>query len=89
MASVLLAASIPLLGFTSVSTLTEQFFPGTDRDQLYLRVEMPKSAGIESTLELVRKLDDELKAEPLIRRVDWSVDESPPSFLLQFAIQQT
>ena len=80
MASVLLAASIPLLGFASVSTLTEQFFPGTDRDQLYLRVEMPKSAGIESTLELVRKLDDDLKAEPLIRRVDWSVGESPPAF---------
>ena len=80
MASVLLAASIPLLGFASVSTLTEQFFPGTDRDQLYLRVEMPKSAGIESTLALVRKLDDDLKAEPLIRRVDWSVGESPPAF---------
>ena len=79
-ASVLLAASIPLLGFASVSTLTAQFFPGTDRDQLYLRVEMPKSAGIESTLELVRKLDDDLKAEPLIRRVDWSVGESPPAF---------
>lgn len=80
LASVLLAASIPLLGFTSVSTLTAQFFPGTDRDQLYLRVEMPKSAGIESTLELVRKLDEDLRAEPLIRRVDWSVGESPPAF---------
>jgi len=63
-----------------VSTLTAQFFPGTDRDQLYLRVEMPKSAGIESTLELVRKLDEDLRAEPLIRRVDWSVGESPPAF---------
>lgn len=80
LASVLLAGSIPLLGFASVSTLTAQFFPGTDRDQLYLRVEMPKSAGIESTLELVRKLDEDLRTEPLIRRVDWSVGESPPAF---------
>lgn len=80
LASVLLAAAIPLLGFVSVSTLTAQFFPGTDRDQLYLRVEMPKSAGIESTLELVRKLDEDLRAQPLVRRVDWSVGESPPAF---------
>ena len=80
LASVLLAASIPLLGFASVSTLTAQFFPGTDRDQMYLRVEMPRSAGIEATLELVRQLDDDLRAEPLIRRVDWSVGESPPAF---------
>ena len=80
LASVLLAASIPLLGFASVSTLTAQFFPGTDRDQMYLRVEMPRSAGIEATLELVRQLDEELRAEPLIRRVDWSVGESPPAF---------
>ena len=80
LASVLLAASIPMLGFASVSTLTAQFFPGTDRDQLYLRVEMPRSAGIESTLEIVRKLDEDLRAEPLIRRVDWSVGESPPAF---------
>ena len=80
LASVLLAASIPLLGLASVSTLTAQFFPGTDRDQMYLRVEMPKSAGIESTLELVRQLDADLRAEPLIRRVDWSVGESPPAF---------
>ena len=41
---------------------------------------MPKSAGIESTLELVRKLDEDLGAEPLIRRVDWSGGESPPAF---------
>ena len=80
LASVLLAASIPLLGFASVSTLTAQFFPGTDRDQMYLRVEMPRSAGIEATLELVRQLDEDLRAEPLIRRVDWSVGESPPAF---------
>lgn len=80
LASVLLAASIPLLGFASVSTLTAQFFPGTDRDQMYLRVEMPRSAGIEATLELVRQLDDDLRAEPLIRRIDWSVGESPPAF---------
>ena len=47
---------------------------------MYLRVEMPRSAGIEATLELVRQLDEDLRAEPLIRRVDWSVGEvRPPS----------
>ncbi len=80
LASILLAVSVPILGFASVSTLTAQFFPGTDRDQLYLRIEMPRSAGIEATLELVRQVDNDLRAEPLIRRADWSVGESPPAF---------
>ena len=80
LASVLLALSLPLLGFASVSTLTAQFFPGTDRDQMYLRIEMPSSAGIEATRDLVRKVDADLRAEPLIRRVDWSIGESPPAF---------
>ena len=80
LASILLAGSIPLLGFISSSTLTQQFFPGTDRDQLYLRVEMPQSVGIESTLAVSRAIDQKLRAESLIRRVDWTVGESPPAF---------
>ena len=80
LASALIAGSIPVLGFVSAATLTNQFFPGTDRDQVYIRLDMPSTSGIEETHALVNQIDDELQAEPLIRRVDWSVGESPPAF---------
>ncbi|MDB2316592.1 efflux RND transporter permease subunit [Luminiphilus sp.] len=80
LASVLIAGSIPVLGFVSAATLTNQFFPGTDRDQVYIRLDMPSTSGIEETLALVNNIDNDLQAEPLIRRVDWSVGESPPAF---------
>ncbi|MDG2163400.1 MAG: efflux RND transporter permease subunit, partial [Gammaproteobacteria bacterium] len=80
LASVLIAGSIPVLGFVSSATLTNQFFPGTDRDQVYIRLDMPSTSGIEETFALVNKIDKDLQAKPLIRRVDWSVGESPPAF---------
>ena len=80
LASVLIAGSIPVLGFVSSATLTNQFFPGTDRDQVYIRLDMPSTSGIEETFALVNKIDNDLQAKPLIRRVDWSVGESPPAF---------
>ena len=35
-AAIALALSLPVAGFLSFPTLTAQFFPGTDRDQLYI-----------------------------------------------------
>ena len=75
-----LALVLPLMGYLSLDTLTQQFFPGTDRDQMYLDVKLPEGAAIEDSLELVTRLDNKLRSEPLIRRVDWSIGESPPEF---------
>jgi multidrug efflux pump subunit AcrB len=68
------------MGYLSLDTLTQQFFPGTDRDQMYLDVKLPEGAAIEDSLELVTRLDNKLRSDPLIRRVDWSIGESPPEF---------
>ena len=78
--SVALALALPLAGFLSFPTLTAQFFPGTDRDQMYLQVSLPPGRAINDTYRLVRQLDDRLRGEPLIRRIDWSIGESPPPF---------
>ena len=78
--AVALALYLPLTGFLSAGSLTNQFFPGTDRDQLYLQVTLPESASIEDTLALARQVDDDLARESLIRRVDWTVGESAPAF---------
>ena len=78
--SVALALVLPLTGFLCLSSLTAQFFPGTDRDQMYLQVKLPDGRSIDDTSALVHKLDAQLRADPLIRRVDWTIGESAPAF---------
>ena len=78
--SIALALSLPLTGFLCTATLTNQFFPGTDRDQFYLQVTLPDNASIEDNLKLATSVDALLQAEPLVRRVDWTVGESAPAF---------
>ena len=75
-----LALALPMTGYLSLSTLTLQFFPGTDRDQMYLDVKLPEGTSIDDSLNLVTQIDQKLRSEPLIRRVDWSIGESPPEF---------
>jgi len=78
--AIALALYLPLTGFLSAGSLTNQFFPGTDRDQFYLQVTLPESASIEDTLALVHQVDADLAGESLIRRVDWTVGQSAPAF---------
>ncbi len=79
-AGVCLALALPVSGFLSFGTLTAQFFPGTDRDQLYVQVKLSDGRSIYNTHTLVEQIDDKLRREPLIRRVDWTLGESPPAF---------
>ena len=78
--AIALAFALPLTGFLASPTLTNQFFPGTDRDQMYLQITLPDSAAIEDSLALASTIDQRLRQEPLIRRVDWAVGESAPAF---------
>ncbi len=78
--SVALALALPIAGFLAYPTLTAQFFPGTDRDQLSLKVTLPPGRSITDTYDLVQQLDERLRGEPLVRRVDWTVGESSPQF---------
>jgi multidrug efflux pump subunit AcrB len=79
-AAMALALSLPLTGFFSAGALTNQFFPGTSRDQFYLQVTLPDSASIEDSLGLALAINNDLSAEPLVRRIEWSVGESAPAF---------
>lgn len=78
--SVALALVLPVTGFLTFPTLTAQFFPGTDRDQMYLQVKLPDGRSIDDTTALVQRLDQDLRREPLVRRVDWTIGESAPPF---------
>jgi multidrug efflux pump subunit AcrB len=80
LAAVALALVLPVSGFLAFPTLTAQFFPGTDRDQLYLQVKLADGRSINETHRLVQTLDQRLRREELVRRVDWSIGESAPPF---------
>jgi multidrug efflux pump subunit AcrB len=79
-AAIALSLSLPLTGFLTFPTLTAQFFPGTDRDQMYLQVKLADGRSIYDTQALVKRLDSKLRSDPMIRRVDWSIGESAPAF---------
>jgi len=80
LASISLAAALPLTGFLSFGTLSSEFFPGTDRDQFYVQVKLSDGRSIYNTRALAQRIDSKLRAEPLVRRVDWTIGESPPAF---------
>lgn len=71
---------LPVTGFLSMSSLTAQFFPGTDRDQFYIEIDMPPGTAITQTKQLVDRLDDQLRAEADIKQIYWTIGKSAPGF---------
>ncbi|NNF73465.1 MAG: efflux RND transporter permease subunit [Rhodobacteraceae bacterium] len=78
--SIALALILPLLGFASFPTLTAQFFPGVDRDQFYIEVELPIGTAIDATADLVAQIDAQLADLEDIRTAYWTVGKSGPAF---------
>ncbi|WP_415921761.1 efflux RND transporter permease subunit [Tateyamaria sp. SN6-1] len=71
---------LPVLGFASFPTLTAQFFPGVDRDQFYLEVDMPPGTGIETTQATALAMDAILRADAGVNSVYWTIGKSGPAF---------
>jgi hypothetical protein len=78
--AVALSLVLPVLGFVSLPTLTAQFFPGVDRDQFTIEVELPEGASLAQTARTVRAIDTQLRAEADIASVTWVLGRSAPAF---------
>ncbi|WP_299369046.1 efflux RND transporter permease subunit [uncultured Tateyamaria sp.] len=78
--SIALALVLPVTGFLSMPTLTAQFFPGVDRDQFYIEVDLAPGAGIADTQDVVDRLNARLGADDRIEQVMWVVGRSAPAF---------
>lgn len=78
--SIAVALILPVLGFAAFPTLTAQFFPGVDRNQFYIEVDMPGGASIASTQATAREIDDILLADNGVKSVYWTIGESGPAF---------
>jgi multidrug efflux pump subunit AcrB len=78
--SIALSLVLPVLGFASLPLLTAQFFPGVDRDQFTIEVDMAPGTALARTEEVVASLDDALAAIPEIESVTWVIGRSAPAF---------
>lgn len=78
--TVALSLILPVLGFASLPGLTPQFFPGVERDQFHIEMDLPAGTGIDETLRVVRAVDAVLAAKGDILDVAWVVGRSAPAF---------
>ncbi|MEX0282016.1 MAG: efflux RND transporter permease subunit [Arenibacterium sp.] len=78
--AIALSLILPVLGFASFPTLTAQFFPGVERDQFYLEVDMPPGTALARTTQVAREIDARLAALQGVDRVYWSIGKSGPAF---------
>jgi multidrug efflux pump subunit AcrB len=69
-----------VLGFASLPLLTAQFFPGVDRDQFHVEVDLAPGSSLEATRAAVGALDAALAAQPEVRSVTWVLGRSAPAF---------
>ncbi|MEM7587886.1 MAG: efflux RND transporter permease subunit, partial [Acidobacteriota bacterium] len=74
------AAILPLIGFASAAGLENQFFPPADRDQFYLQMWLPSESSITGTRDRALAVEEVLRRDAAIRRVDWVVGGSAPAF---------
>lgn len=84
--AIALSLVLPVMGFASMPTLTAQFFPGTDRDQFYIEVDLPPGTAIGETRRLVERLDETLRGEDDIRQVYWTIGKSAPAFYYNISV---
>lgn len=77
--AVALALAPPLLGFLAMPHLTAQFFPGVDRDQFTIEIDMRAGAPLAQTRLAVERVDAILRATPETRSVSWVLGRSAPA----------
>lgn len=78
--SVALALVLPVMGFVSFPTLTAQFFPGVDRDQFHIEVELQPGTALEETRRVASAIDATLAETDGIKQVVWTIGQSAPAF---------
>ena len=79
-AAIALSLVLPLTGFLSMPSLVQQFFPGVERDQFHLELELGEGNTLARTREVAGEMDAILRREEGIEQVSWVVGRSAPAF---------
>ena len=77
---VLLALILPVTGFLMAGNVPQQFFPATERDQLYVELELSSSASLEQTKSVVEEANAVIRQHPEVANVYWFLGTHPPAF---------
>lgn len=71
---------LPVLGFAAFPTLTAQFFPGVERDQFYIEIDMASGSAIAETTRTVEQMDTLIREDSGVESIYWTVGQSGPAF---------
>ena len=77
---VLLALILPVTGFLMAGNVPQQFFPRTERDQLYIELELSSSTSLEQTKSVVESATAVIRQHPEVANVYWFLGTHPPAF---------
>ncbi|MEM6480875.1 MAG: efflux RND transporter permease subunit [Pseudomonadota bacterium] len=83
------ALILPFLGFAAFPTLTAQFFPGVDRNQFYLEIDMPPGSALTDTKAIVKDIDAAIREDAGVDSLYWTVGESGPAFYYNIVGQRS
>ncbi|WP_026957547.1 efflux RND transporter permease subunit [Aliagarivorans taiwanensis] len=86
--TILLVSAVPMFGFYSAGSLTEQFFPPSDRDMFQIEVYMAPQSSVMATQALTEDLTEHLYAKDGITSVSWFVGNNAPSFYYNLMLRQ-
>ena len=78
--SILLALSIPIIGFIQAGSLEQQFFPAADRDQLQIELELSPSASLAQTQTIIKQIRQQIINYPEVQDVHWLLGSNIPRF---------
>ncbi len=78
--SILLALSIPVIGFIQAGSLEQQFFPAADRDQLQIELELSPSASLAQTQTIIKQIRQQIITYPEVKDVHWLLGSNIPRF---------
>lgn len=84
----LFAISIPAVGFLRANELRNQFFPGADRNQFYVQLWSPPQSSIKATAATAQKIENEIRLDSRVSRVDWLVGGSMPTVYYNLIMDQ-
>ncbi|WP_017327564.1 efflux RND transporter permease subunit [Synechococcus sp. PCC 7336] len=85
---VALALAIPIVGFARAGTLSQQFFPPSDRNQFHIDFELPVQASLTETERQVQDVRNLIVQQPEIEKVTWLVGETFPTFYYNVVAQK-
>ncbi|MEM8604507.1 MAG: efflux RND transporter permease subunit, partial [Cyanobacteria bacterium P01_H01_bin.121] len=86
--AVALALVLPIVGFSQMGTLAQQFFPPTDRDQFNLELELPAQTSLAETQTVAIATRSLMLQYPEVTGVSWFLGETAPTFYYNVVSQR-